>query len=59
MNIKIKELISKSNGLRDGTDIRFTETDLEKFVELIVLESEEVIDYISTQHLLEHFGLIH
>lgn len=62
MNSKIKDLIFEANGFYQDcceTDtICFEEKDLEKFVELIIRESEEAIDFISTQHLLEHFGFL-
>jgi hypothetical protein len=62
MNPKIKELIYESNGFYqdccDSETICFDPKDLEKFVELIIREGEEVIDFISTQHLLEHFGFL-
>lgn len=62
MNSKIKNLVYESNGFHqdccDSETICFEPKDLEKFVELILRESEEVIDFISTQHLLEHFGFL-
>lgn len=62
MNSKIKELLYEANGFYqdccDSETICFEPKDLEKFVLLIIRESEEVIDFISTQHLLEHFGFL-
>ena len=60
MNSLIKDLVFKSNGFYqdccDSDTICFDPKDLEKFVENIILESENVIDFISTSSLLEHFG---
>lgn len=62
MRKKIKDLVFEANGFYqdccDSETICFEPKDLEKFVELIIRESEEVIDFISTQHLLEHFGFL-
>ena len=62
MNPKIKDLVYEANGFYQDCceldTICFESKDLEKFVELIIRESEEVIDFISTQHLLEHFGFL-
>lgn len=61
MNSKIKELVYEANGFyQDCCDdtICFESKDLEKFVELVIREGESVIDFISTQHLLEHFGFL-
>lgn len=60
MNPLIKDLVYNSNGFYqdccDSDTICFEPKDLEKFVENIILESENVIDFISTSCLLEHFG---
>ena len=60
MNPLIKDLLFKSNAFYqdccDSDTICFESKDLEKFVENIILESENVIDFISTSYLLEHFG---
>lgn len=62
MNQKIRELIFEANGFyqdcSDTNTICFEEKDLEKFVEYIIRESEEVVDFTSTQYLLEHFGFL-
>ena len=62
MRKKIKDLVFEANGFYqdccDSETICFEPKDIEKFVELIIRESEEVIDFISTQHLLEHFGFL-
>lgn len=64
MNSKIKNIIFEANGFYQDcceTDIIcFEEKDLEKFVELIIRESEEseYIDYMTVQTMLEYYGFI-
>lgn len=64
MNSRIKNIIFEANGFYQDcceTDvICFEEKDLEKFVELIIRESEEseYIDYMTVQTMLEYYGFL-
>lgn len=64
MNSLIKDLVFKSNGFYqdccNSDTICFEPEDLERFVELIIRESEEsdYIDYMTVQTMLEHYGFL-
>lgn len=64
MNSKIKNIIFEANGFYQDcceTDIIcFEEKDLEKFVEMIIRESEEseYIDDMTVQTMLEYYGFL-